>query len=87
VFENLGRPHAIPSRELLDSLKLIEGSPWATFWVGSSGDLTGLARRLGEFGIKSKNVRLGTETLKGYRREDFAEAWLRYGADVAAEEG
>jgi Protein of unknown function (DUF3631) len=36
---------------------------------------------LGE--IKSKNVRLGDETLKGYRREDFAEAWARYVSDVA----
>ncbi|MDP9224555.1 MAG: DUF3631 domain-containing protein [Actinomycetota bacterium] len=68
---------------------MIEGSPWAGFWTGTSAtaDQTALARRLGEFGIKSRNVRVGTETLKGYRREDFAEAWQRYVADVAAEEG
>jgi hypothetical protein len=87
VFENHSNPEVIASGELLESLKLIEGSPWARFWVGSAGDQTALARRLGEFGIKSKNVRSGDEVRKGYRREDFAEVWLRYVADVAAEEG
>jgi hypothetical protein len=45
-----------------ESLRAIEGSPWSTFWVGAQGDLTALARCLGEFRIKSKNVRLGDET-------------------------
>ncbi len=87
VFEDHTNPEAIASGDLLESLKLIEGSPWATFWVGGAGDQTALARRLGEFGIKSKNVRFGEEVRKGYRREDFAEAWERYVADVAVEEG
>jgi len=89
VFEGRGNLEAIGSRDLLDGLKEIEGSPWASFWPGitPTADQTALARRLGEFGIKSKNVRVGDEVLKGYRREDFAEAWARYVADVAVEEG
>ena len=52
-------------------------SPSATFWLGAAGDLTSLARRLGEFGIKTKSIRSGDDVEKGYRRENFEEAWLR----------
>jgi hypothetical protein len=78
VFEDDGNPDAVSSRGLLESLKLIEGSPWSGFWLGGPGDQGSLARKLNEFGIKSKNVRVGDEVLKGYRREDFTEAWQRY---------
>jgi hypothetical protein len=87
VFEDHGNPDALSSRDLLEWLKLIEGSPWSSFWVGGPGDQGALARKLNEFGIKSKNVRFGDEVRKGFRHEDFAEAWLRYVADVAVEEG
>jgi hypothetical protein len=37
-----------------------------------------LAKLLKPFGISPRDVRLGTEVLKGYHAEDFAEACARY---------
>ena len=38
-----------------------------------------LARMLKEYGIKPKTIRLPTAaTPKGYRAEDFYDAWTRY---------
>jgi len=37
-----------------------------------------LARELGHYGIKSGTVRIGEQTLKGYRRESFVDVWERY---------
>src|SRR5262249_24342004 len=52
-------------------------SPW--------GDLKGkpindraLARRLRQYGVKSKKLRVGDTTAMGYAREDLVDAWLRY---------
>src|SRR5262249_33649127 len=41
-------------------------------------DERGLARRLRQFGIKSKNVRTDAGVPKGYMRADFEDAWRRY---------
>ena len=37
-----------------------------------------LASRLKQYGIKSKDVRVGDKALKGYLVEDFRDAWNRY---------
>ncbi|HKS72485.1 MAG TPA: DUF3631 domain-containing protein [Terriglobales bacterium] len=37
-----------------------------------------LANRLAPFGIHSQQLRFGGSNLKGYKREDFAEAWATY---------
>ncbi|MNG18262.1 hypothetical protein D3C84_1023120 [compost metagenome] len=37
-----------------------------------------LAKRLGEFSITSNTVRIGIKTPKGYRLEQFTEAFERY---------
>jgi hypothetical protein len=37
-----------------------------------------LAKRLGEFAITSNTVRIGSKTPKGYRLEQFTEAFERY---------
>jgi len=38
----------------------------------------GLALRLRQYGIKSKQVRIGDVTLKGYEWADFIDVWKRY---------
>ena len=37
-----------------------------------------LSNRLSEFGIKSSTQRIGPKTAKGYKREQFQEAFNRY---------
>jgi hypothetical protein len=63
------------SGSLLTNLKGMEEGIWAEI------DFTPrkLARRLANYGIKPTTVRLADgKVLKGYKREDFADAWNRY---------
>src|ERR1041384_1701009 len=41
-------------------------------------DESGLAQRLRQYSIKSKTVRVGPTTFKGYLRSDFVDVWARY---------
>ncbi len=45
---------------------------------GKPLDQRGLARHLRQYGIKSRTVRIGEATPKGYERADFFDAWSRY---------
>jgi hypothetical protein len=65
--------------DLVEKLKLDNEGPWKGW--GRSGDgLTprSLAVLLKPFGIHSKPVRDGTQVFKGYKREQFEDAWGRY---------
>src|SRR5262249_25415531 len=68
---------AIPTATILSRLVDLPESPW--------GDLKGrqindriLARRLRQYGVKSKKLRVGDTTAMGYAREDLVDVWLRY---------
>ena len=37
-----------------------------------------LAQFLRPYGIKPRSVRIGSKSIRGFRREWFGEAWLRY---------
>jgi hypothetical protein len=52
-------------------------SPWGDF-KGKPLDERGLSRFLKQYGIKSKSVRIGNSTPKGYARSDLHDAWARY---------
>ena len=67
----------LPSKVLLDRLLGTEESPWADI-RGKPLDQRGLAHRLRQYGIKSKTIRVGDNTPKGYVRTDFLDAWERY---------
>jgi hypothetical protein len=70
--------HAVlPTERLLDELHRRPESPWRDV-RGKPLDDRGLARRLKPFVIRSRVIRVGTSTPRGYRAEDFAEAWRRY---------
>lgn len=62
---------------LLDALHALPEAPWADL-RGKPLDARGVARRLGEYGVNSQQVRVGTRTAKGYRRETLWDAWSRY---------
>jgi hypothetical protein len=77
VFEDAAALH---SKTLLDRLLELEGSPWPDWARGRGLNQQGLAKLLRPFGIKPCNVREhGTDPpKKGYRVEQFDDAWRRY---------
>lgn len=67
----------LPTAELLNSLTLIDEAPWSDL-RGKPIDARRLANLLNPYGIKSKVVRIGASTPRGYAKTDFFDAWLRY---------
>jgi hypothetical protein len=65
------------SRDIIRGLVDLEEAPWGDL-KGKPLDERGLANRLRAYGVKSKTIRVGTATPKGYRREDLHDVWLRY---------
>lgn len=72
-----GDEDKLPTRELLERLLADEEAPWGDI-KGKKLDPRRLARMLRQFAIKSEGIRIGDETLKGYKREAFYDAWMRY---------
>ena len=75
----LGNDDAKFTSAILDALCKLDESPWND--INNKGKaLTDreLAVRLRAYSIKPKLVRIGSNVARGYRREDFAEAWRRY---------
>jgi Protein of unknown function (DUF3631) len=70
---------AIPSGTILTRLRELPESPWDDLHGKPLND-RGLAMRLRQYGVKSKDVRVeGRDSpLKGYTREDLHDVWLRY---------
>jgi Protein of unknown function (DUF3631) len=62
---------------ILKALHELPEAPWNDIRGKPLND-RGLALRLRQYGIKSKQVRIGETTLKGYERADFIDAWKRY---------
>jgi len=72
-------PKNIFTVALLQALNTKEERPWGHISRSGLGLTTqGLAGRLKDFKIIPHSIRAGPETGKGYRREDFADAWARY---------
>jgi Protein of unknown function (DUF3631) len=67
----------LPSKVLLQKLHALEEAPWHDL-KGKPLDERGIAHRLRQFGIKSKNIRTGATVIRGYGKSDFYDAWLRY---------
>jgi len=66
------------SAELVNALHANSEAPWNSWNRGQPITARQVATKLGDFGIKSKQLRIGYETKKGYDRKDFAEAFRRY---------
>jgi len=72
------------SRSLVDALNAMDDAPWSE-WRGicdnqnprrlSQGEL---AKALRPFAIRSRSIRLGNSTAKGYFRSQFEQAWAAY---------
>jgi hypothetical protein len=62
---------------ILKRLHELPEAPWNNL-KGKPLDDRGLARRLREYGIKPKTIRMGGATQRGYERKDFVDVWERY---------
>ena len=72
-----GDEEALATKTILAELRLIEDAPWHDLKGKPLSD-NQLARRLKQYGVKSRNVRIGDAVLKGYARADLYDAWRRY---------
>jgi hypothetical protein len=77
VFRGADDPEGLPSARILAELAALEESPWATL-RGRGLDAASLARLLRGYEVRSANLRVGGQVVKGYRRADLADAWSRY---------
>lgn len=77
VFETK-RENRLFSADLLGALNEDEEAPWATWNRGRPMTARQLARRLKDFGISSGTVRNHIKTSKGYKLEQFSDAFTRY---------
>lgn len=86
IREAFGRDENLATVALLERLRDRDESPWKDVY-GKPLDDRGLAKRLRPYGIKSKTVRVGDRTPKGYSFDDFYEPWKRYLPAPALGEG
>lgn len=72
-----GSADELPSQTIVERLCAMDEAPWADL-RGRPLDARQLARRLGQYGIRSALIRFGARPARGYRRADLADAWARY---------
>lgn len=79
IFESGEYSRKISTTELISALTKDEEGPWKTYNRGKEITPRQLAKLLGEYGIKSKTVRIKQGyTPKGYDADQFADAFARY---------
>jgi hypothetical protein len=64
--------------EILEALHRMEERPWRHWYKGNAISSSQLSKRLGAFGIASKQIRHAGDNRRGYRKQDLADAVLHY---------
>jgi hypothetical protein len=80
IFESIG-DDVIGSADLINKLTADDGSEWREFKNGKPLTQVALAKMLKDHKIFPDQVRpksLGGDQVRGYRRSDFDEEWVRY---------
>ena len=77
-----GRPDDGPrlaTKDLLEKLHVLEERPWSA-WGRARRPMTdkALGDRLRPYGVRSRTIRVGTSTPKGYHLSAFEDAFVRY---------
>jgi hypothetical protein len=73
-----GLSNVMSTDAILSALHAMPEAPWSEVVGGKPLNPRGLARRLHQYGVSPKVVRIGETTSRGYAREDLADAWSRY---------
>jgi hypothetical protein len=68
---------SLSTKDVLARLCSLEDAPWNDL-KGKQVTDRQLSQRLGTYGVKSKIVRIGAATPKGYTRADLHDLWRRY---------
>lgn len=77
IFKEDGALH-IASNDIVNKLVEIEERSWSEWYHQKPITPRQLARLLKPFGVTPATVRIGSRTAKGYRLEDFHDAFSRY---------
>ena len=80
VFESTGKDK-ISTADLIAALVADDEKSWATYNRGKPISARQIANRLAGYGIKSKTIRLGYDTAKGFEAAQFEDAFARYLSD------
>ena len=80
--EVFGEKENMSTESILIGLCAIEEAPWGDL-KGKPLDARRLAHFLSPYKIKSKTLRVGGSTPRGYAREDLWDSWSRYLGDPA----
>jgi hypothetical protein len=78
IRDAFGAEEQLASKTIIERLCSRDESAWATANRGNPIDEMGLARRLRHYGIKPRKLRIGGDTPRGYRADDFRDDWARY---------
>lgn len=72
-----GSRPSMATSDILTALIALEEAPWGDL-KGKPLDSRRLAKLLRPYGVSSRNVRIGTDSMKGYTVEDLFDPWQRY---------
>jgi hypothetical protein len=74
-----GDAQALWTTTIIERLGELDEAPWGDYYGQRVSDRA-IAKLLRPYGVRSRTVRVGAETRKGYHREDLVDAWHRYSA-------
>lgn len=81
---NHSQSEMLTTKELISHLVAVEDSEWND--MGKAGITPAvLAKLLRPYGIRSIQNRVGQENLRGYRRNQFVDAWQRYCPELSTQ--
>lgn len=75
VFEESGETR-LRTADLLERLCRVEESPWGD-WYGKTLSAQALSKLLQPYRIKTMTIKVEGEPVRGYKREQFEDAWAR----------
>lgn len=79
IKATMGIANRMSSAQMIAALNELDEAGWGGWHDGKGMTARDLARRLKPYGIRSKVIRLDdNSTPRGYLREDFTDAWVRY---------
>ncbi|WP_267222566.1 DUF3631 domain-containing protein [Dyella silvae] len=79
AHENVSK---VQSARLMELLNADPEAPWCLWNRGKPMTVRQLARKLSEFGVRPKGIRIGDKTPKGYELDQFEEVFAYYLAPV-----